>query len=203
MGRRLLYLLIALLLAVLIAIWLVWQPAPPPHRALPGTETPVAGDFTLHAAQGDAALHNFRGKVVLLYFGYTWCPDICPTSLALLGQALHGMAPVELEQVQAIFVSVDPARDTVERLAEYVRYFHPSMIGATGTAEQVAEVAQRYGVAYRKVENPDSPDYVVDHSSQTYVIDQRGRLHTVLQHGTLPDKILAVVRSLLTSPPQQ
>ena len=87
------------------------------------------GDFTLLSSQGKFSLKQFRGKVVLLYFGYTKCPDVCPTSLAFLSQALNELSDDELKSVQGVFVSVDPRRDTVQVLDEYVSYFHPNLIG--------------------------------------------------------------------------
>lgn len=179
--------------------WLVfgWAPGDTGHRALEGRAGPAGGDFTLESAKGEVSLSDYRGKVVLLYFGYTWCPDVCPTSLSMLAQALTQMGEAELEQVQGLFVSVDPARDTPERLAEYTDYFHPKIIGATGSKEEVAEVAEQYGVAYRKVESDSATGYLVDHSSFTYVIGRDGELVTRLGHGTPPGEILKAVRTLL------
>ena len=179
--------------------WLVfgWVPDEGGHRALAGKSGPQGGGFTLESAQGEVSLSDFRGKVVLLYFGYTWCPDVCPTSLSMLAQALTQMSEAELEQVQGLFVSVDPARDTPDRLAEYTDYFHPKIIGATGSKEEVAEVAEQYGVAYRKVESDSASGYLVDHSSFTYIIGPDGDLVTRLGHGTPPGEILKAVRPLL------
>ncbi|MEW5992773.1 MAG: SCO family protein [Candidatus Zixiibacteriota bacterium] len=193
MSRRLL--LPATALAVLVAslvVLLLWRPVEK-HEPAP----PIAGDFLLNTVRGPLSLEQLRGKVVVLYFGYTWCPDVCPTSLALLGMALHKLEEPELEQVQPVFISVDPARDTVERLAEYTTYFHPSLLGATGTPQQIADVAQRYGVAYAREQNGSDTDYTVDHSSLTYLLDRSGKLHEVLPHGTPPDKIVAAIRGLL------
>ena len=107
------------------------------------------------------------------------------------------MTEEEHKKIQAIFVSVDPERDTVERLATYTAFFHPSILGATGTPQQIADVAAKYGVAYRKVESDSATGYIVDHSSVTYVINQQGDLHKVLMHGTLPTEILKAIRELL------
>ncbi|GAB4290785.1 MAG: hypothetical protein Kow0096_04520 [Thiohalomonadaceae bacterium] len=182
-------------LAVLVAILLVlllWQPVDKHEQTLL-----AGGDFLLDTIQGPLHLEQLRGKVVVLYFGYTWCPDVCPTSLALLGMALHKLEESELGQVQPVFITVDPARDTAERLAEYTTYFHPSLLGATGTPQQIADVAQRYGVAYTRERNGSNTDYTVDHSSLTYLLDRGGKLHEVLPHGTPPEKIVAAIRRLL------
>lgn len=156
------------------------------------------GDFTLHASQGEFSLLQFRGKVILLYFGYTKCPDVCPTSLALMSQALNGLTDDELKSVQGVFVSVDPERDTYQLLDDYVSYFHPKLIGVTGSQREVAEVAQRYAVQYRKVDSGDSAfGYGVDHSSLTYLISPQGELRFVFPHLTPPFVILEAIRYLL------
>lgn len=193
--------LILVLLGLVLWLALVWQPGEQTdaHQSMSAAKAPTGGDFTLYAKQGPVSLQDFRGKVVLLYFGYTSCPDICPTSLALMSQAFSGMTPEELEQVQGIFVSVDPERDTLERLEEYGKYFHPNIMGVTGTVEQVDKVVAQYGAAYRKVESDSAMDYLVDHSSVTYVIDQQGKLRTSLIHGTPPGRIREAVRGLLNS----
>lgn len=195
---------VALVLAVSLLITIfAWEPVlrEGRHTDLPQAEGQGGGEFVLHSVKGPVALKDFRGKVVVMYFGYTWCPDICPTSLALLGQALHSLKPAELERVQAIFVSVDPERDSKERLEEYTAYFHPNLIGVTGTPEEVAEVAKLFGVAYRKTPGTSPSDYVVDHSSITYLINSQGQLEVRLPHGTLPPQIVAAIRGQLSSPP--
>lgn len=166
------------------------------HLAAP----PTGGDFVLRSAAGPVALTNLRGKVVLLYFGYTACPDICPTNLAFIASALRRLDAAELDAVRAIFVSVDPARDDVQRLATYVAYFHPNILGVTGTPDAVARVARLYGAAYRRVDQTGSAmGYLVDHSAQTYVIDRQGRLARTLDHATPPDAIARTLRELLSA----
>lgn len=211
--RRLIPLLLIAALAALL-VWLValwptgFRPSAPDgsstdpefaataaHRQLGLAATPTGGDFRLTGATGPLALADLRGKVVLLYFGYTWCPDICPTNLALIALALRGLTPTELAGVQAVFVSVDPARDTAARLAEYTAYFHPQVLGVTGSEAEVARVAARYGAAYARSEQADSAmGYAVDHSAHTYVIDPAGRLVETLDHATPADAIQAVIR---------
>ena len=161
------------------------------------SETPRGGDFTLDAASGPFQLQDQRGKVVLIYFGYTYCPDVCPTNLALMAQALNAMNEQELAQVQGLFISVDPERDTLDRLAMYTEHFHSSIIGVTGTADEVARVAAQYGAAYRKVEGESQGGYLIDHSSNTYVIAPDGALHTILPHATPAQDILKLTREIL------
>ena len=196
-------LIIGFILGLLgLLVWLVgyWEPAAEStqcEQAPTLAEPPVGGDFTLDSAQGPVGLMDFRGQVVLLYFGYTWCPDICPTSLGLTSLALDDLNPAELARVQSLFVSVDPARDTLQRLKEYVAYFHPKILGLTGTPDRLAKVARQYGAAYRKVVQVSETGYVVDHSAETYLIDPRGRLVEVIPHGTTPQKLVGLIRRYL------
>jgi protein SCO1/2 len=159
----------------------------------------LGGDFSLHSSQGAFSLQQLRGKLVLLYFGYTKCPDVCPTSLALLSQALNELNKQELNQVQGLFVSVDPKRDSFQVLDEYVSYFHPSLIGLTGSEAEVAKAAKLYGAQYREVKLSDSAfDYAVDHSATTYLITQSGELRFVFPHETPASVILEAIRYLIS-----
>jgi len=161
-------------------------------------ESAKEGDFVLQSATGPVALADYRGKVVVLYFGYAFCPDVCPTSLGILSLALNELSAEELDSVQPLFISVDPERDTPERLKTYAEAFHPSIIGITGSTLDIAEVAQQYGVLYAKVEMPDSAlGYSVDHSSMYYVINRDGTLNQKISHGTDPKKVAAVLRQVL------
>jgi len=158
----------------------------------------IGGEFTLESADGPVSLSDFRGQVVPIYFGFAFCPDVCPTNLALIGGALRSLEPQELAKVQPIFITVDPERDTPERAAEYAEYFHPKMIGLTGSPEQIAAVARKYGVAYMKVEDPDSAmGYTVDHSSRTYLMDQDGELFTLIGHAAPSEEIAGAIREAL------
>jgi len=140
-------------------------------------------------------LSNLRGQVVLVYFGYTFCPDICPTNLVQIAEALRSLQPSELERTRVLFISVDPERDDPGRLAGYVAYFHPNILGLTGTPEQLAEIAKRYGAAYRRVADSDSAfGDLIDHSAFTYVIDPNGRLVETLGHASPPETIRAAIR---------
>jgi protein SCO1/2 len=156
------------------------------------------GDFTLHSSQGNFSLSQLRGKVVLLYFGYTKCPDVCPTSLAIIAQALNELSGDEGKSVQAVFVSVDPKRDNLQILDRYVSYFHPGMIGVTGSESEIAEVAKLYGVQYEEVAIGESGfGYAVDHSAETYLISPQGDLRFIFPHQTPPFVILEAIRYLL------
>ena len=191
----------ALLAAVLIWTLLGWERASersPAYSALGLAPKPQGGDFTLASAAGPVSLADFRGKVVLIYFGYTWCPDICPLNLSYLTMALDRLSPPERGLVQVLFISVDPERDTPERLSKYTGHFAPDMLGLTGTPQKVAHIAALYGVAYRRAEIEDSAiGYAVDHSAFTYLLDGSGRLRRSLEHATPPDRIAAAIRLLL------
>jgi len=155
------------------------------------------GDFTLQSADGPVSLSDFQDKVVLLYFGYTWCPDICPTNLALMAAAFGEMEPEVLQKVQGIFISVDPDRDSPERLKEYTSFFHENIVGITGSTEQIAELASRYGVGYRLVNQDSATNYVVDHTSATYVISPRGKWVESLPHAAPAEDITKSIMAYL------
>jgi protein SCO1 len=158
---------------------------------------PKGGDFTLESLSGPVSTASYRGKVVILYFGYTQCPDVCPTSLSLITQALNELDKEELEKIVGIFVSVDPKRDTLERLAEYVGYFHPNFIGVTGTPESVAVAADLYGAQYGFTDDSNSAmGYIVNHSAAVYLLDQAGELRFVFPHETPPETMLGAMRML-------
>lgn len=142
---------------------------------------PPGGDFTLQSDRGSVSLSDFKGQVVLAYFGYTFCPDICPTNLGEVSLAYRQLTPAQQQQVQILFISVDPERDTPARLRQYVDYFDANILGLTADAASIAEVAQRYGAVYLKI-NDGTENYAVDHSAFTYVIDPNGQLQTQLPH---------------------
>ena len=189
---------IALFAALLAWVVFFWQPG-----SARLAEAPKGGDFTLRAQtgqlgqHGQLALHDLRGKVVLLYFGYTLCPDICPTSLAFTAQGLAQLDAKELEKVQMLFVTVDPKRDTLERLKEYTTFFHPNIIGLTGTPEEIAAVAKLYGASYARQQVESAAGYVVDHSADTYVIAPDGSLYATLPHATPPGVVAEKIRAAL------
>jgi len=158
----------------------------------------LGGDFVLKSAKGSVSLVDYRGKTVVLYFGYASCPDVCPTSLGLLSLALRKLTPDELEKIQVMFISIDPERDTVDKLKTYAEAFHPNMIGVTGTAKEIADVARHYGVMYAKVEMPNSAlGYSVDHSSRYYVVGKDGAVKKFIEHGTSPEEIVKGLRSVM------
>lgn len=200
MSERILSVIAVLLAALVLGLAFFWHPELP-EWPLPLAAMPEGGDFTLQSADGPVALRDFRGKVVLLYFGYTYCPDICPTSLAATAEGLKELTPDELARVAVILVSVDPKRDTPARLKEYARFFHQAIVGVTGTPEEIAAVAKRYGVFYAEQKVATAGDgYVVDHSADTYIVAADGKLAGKIAHATAPDQVAAIIRKHLYQP---
>lgn len=159
---------------------------------------PSGGDFTLTGTDGSLSLSDFKDKVVLLYFGYTTCPDICPTNLGNLASAMNQLTAEEQAKVQVLMITVDPERDDQAKMDVYLPYFHASFKGLTGTPEQIAEVAKRYGAVYQKAAIGEGAlGYAVDHSAFTYLINQQGVLVTQLPHDTSGEEFVVAVRSLL------
>lgn len=161
-------------------------------------DAPSGGDFTLMSASGSVSTQDFRGKVVMLYFGYTKCPDVCPTSMLIMSQALDALSAEELAQVQPLFISVDPKRDKVENLSEYARYFHPGFIGITGSGEEVAKVSRMYGARYYQVDLEGSEfGYAVNHSAAIYLVDDQGTLRFIFPHKTPSATVAEAIQHIL------
>ncbi len=156
-----------------------------------------AADFTLMSSNGQrVSLDDFRGKIVVLYFGYTFCPDVCPATLVEIASAMDILGE-DAQEFQTIMVSVDPERDTPEQLAEYVGHFDPNFLGVTGTEEQVAEVATMYGIFYEKHEGTVATGYLIDHTATTLVIDKEGNLKLLLPFGTTAQEMADDLEQLL------
>ena len=183
-------------LALLIGVFLFSacsDGAPPPA----GSASAPQGDFVLRTAQGPLDSQSLRGKVLLVYFGYTNCPDIWPSTLATAAQAMNILKPEERARTRLIIVSVDPGRDTVDRLKEYAAYFHPAMLGATGTAEEVAAVARLFGASYALQPPRADGGYAVDHSADAFLVAPDGRLTGTISFSAPPEQLVAAVRKLL------
>ena len=153
-------------------------------------------DFELKDPQGRTrTLADFRGKAVVLFFGYTQCPDVCPTTLAALAEAMKRLG-ADADRVQVLFVTVDPERDTPALLAQYVPAFDPRFIGLYGDADATARTAKEFKVLYQKVAGPTG-NYTMDHSAGTYVFDPQGRLRLYVSNGQGPDVFVHDLRELL------
>jgi protein SCO1 len=139
---------------------------------------------------------EFHGKFLLIYFGFTHCPDVCPTDLQAIGLALDQLGKAA-EEVQPLFITVDPERDTPQLLADYVPSFHPRLIGLSGDATSIRQVARAYKVHYAKVPTADGSDYTVDHSGYIYLMDRAGQYLGFFPPGTSPDRMTDVIRPLV------
>jgi protein SCO1/2 len=155
-----------------------------------------APDFSLDGSDGRALnLSRFKGKIALLGFGFTWCPSVCPTTLATLAQARRKLGSAAAADVQIVYITVDPERDKAERLKDYLAAFDPTFVGGTGTAERLAVVRKDYGVFAEK--KGQGKDYQVAHSSFTYLIDRSGSLRALMPYGQGPDDYVHDLRILL------
>lgn len=175
----------------------VWHIGPPQfHGMILQSPQPIA-NFTLTDAHGNpVSLRDFRGKVVLLYFGYTYCPDVCPATLTELKQAMAQLGK-RAGDVQTIMVSVDPERDTPQALQEYVSYFDPSFIGLTGTESEVLAAATPLGVFFEKSEGTAATGYLIDHTATVLVIDRKGYLRLVYPFGTSGEDMATDLRYII------
>lgn len=153
----------------------------------------IGGDFELVAHTGETVTSaDFEGRPMLIYFGFTFCPDVCPMSLQVMAQALEELSEEERAEFQPLLISLDPERDTPEALASYVEtpVFPEGLIGLTGSAEQIATAARAYRVYYARSEADGSmAEYMIDHSSLIYLMDRQGRFVEVFPHATTPERI--------------
>ena len=147
-----------------------------------------------HGRRFDSA--SLNGKVALVFFGFTHCPDVCPTELSTSATAMDQLGP-DAVRVQPLFITVDPERDTPEKLADYVGLFHPALAGLTGTPEQIAQVAKAYRVYYAKVTPPGASDYLMDHSAFVYLLGPDGALRGMFRPGATPEELAAAARQVL------
>ena len=155
-------------------------------------------DFILSSPEGALSLKDLRGSVVLLFFGFTSCADVCPISLATISHAFSFLNDDELKLSKSLFISLDPERDTLEKLKKYTGYFHPNIIGVTGTIKELSMVAKIFGVNFEKKNSPDSAlGYVIYHSSKIFIIDPQGVLRKTIPHNTDSKLLSEQIRSLL------
>ncbi len=172
-------------------------PDTPKFKSSDVTGAGFGRDFALtdHAGK-PRVLADFRGKVVVLFFGYTQCPDVCPTTLSALAEALKQLGP-DAQNVQVLFVTVDPGRDTAELLSNYVTAFGPSFVGLRGDADAIARTAKEFKILYQKQPGKTPESYTMDHSAGTFVFDPRGRLRLYVGNGQGADVFAHDIRELL------
>jgi protein SCO1/2 len=161
----------------------------------------ASGPFVLMDQMGKPVTdHDFRGQFMLVFFGYTFCPDVCPTDLQIIAQAMDGLGKAG-DRLQPIFISVDPARDTPGVVAEYASHFHPRLIGLTGTRQQVAAAARNYGVISMKIIDENDPEhYSINHSALTYLVGPDGKFVAAFDHGTDLETLISVISRHLVKP---
>lgn len=179
---------------LLAAKYIPWQG---PAKANPGYAN-LGGDFELNSAAGKVKLQDFRGQLVLMYFGFTSCPDVCPTALSSIAASMRQLTPALEAQIQPLFVSVDPDRDSLDNLAKYSAYFHPRMLGLTGTLDTLDPLVKKYGAYYSYITLDNSAlDYTVDHTSRVYLVGREGELISTLAHGTSVADMTALIKQHL------
>jgi protein SCO1/2 len=184
---------VALVAAFLIASWQAGRDRQAGGAGATGAAR-VGGPFSLMDHTGRAVTDaDYRGRLMLVYFGFTFCPDVCPTDLQAMAGALDSLGP-DAGQVSALFVTVDPERDTPERLAAHVALFHPGIAGLTGTPEQIREAARAYKVYYAKAAGSDPGAYSMDHSAFIYLMGRDGGFLEVIPHGADAGRIAEAVR---------
>ena len=158
----------------------------------------IGGPFEMTAHTGERVTEkSFSDQYMLVYFGYTYCPDVCPIGLTIMTDAYAELPDGIRNQIVPIFITVDPERDTVEAVKDYVELFHPDLIGLSGTVEDIAETAKAYRVYYSKVDSGDDEDYLVDHSAFTYLMDKNGEYFTHFSHGITSEKMNEKLNELL------
>jgi protein SCO1/2 len=169
----------------------------PSFKASDVTGTTYGRDFALTGHDGKPrTLADFRGKVVVLFFGYVQCPDVCPTTLALLADVMKQLGP-DASRVQVLFATIDPDRDTPALLAQYVPAFDPTFLGLYGDAEATARAAKEFKVFYQKQPGRTPGSYTMDHSAGTFLFDPKGRLRVYVSYGQGPDVFVHDIRELL------
>jgi len=194
-GNWIVVLAAALLLVVVIGVagWRLLMP----EAGSSGTAL-VGGPFTLTDQQGaEVTEQDFAGRFMLIYFGYTFCPDFCPMSLSTMVEALDLLAPEQVQQVAPILITIDPERDTVAQLAEYVPLFDPRLVGLTGTPEQTAAAAKAYRVYFNKVEEGDPDAYLMDHSTFIYLMGPDGEYRRHFGANATPEELAEGLRAEL------
>lgn len=161
----------------------------------------VGTPFTLNNAQGKkVSLADFRGQLVLLYFGYTSCPDVCPTDLLAIAQAMKSLGKAS-EQVQPLFITLDPTRDTPQVLRSYAPAFHPRLIALTGSEEEIRRVAIAYKVFYERTQIERAGTYLIDHTAYIFLLNREGKYVMFFPPGTPADRVAAMVREQLARRP--
>ena len=179
------------------AVALLAACSPAAFKSVDITGADYARDFSLESASGGRrSLADFRGKVVAVFFGFTQCPDVCPTTLSDFAAAKKDLG-TDSDKLQVVFITLDPERDSPALLQQYVPAFDPSFVALYGSLEQTAATAKDFKVFYQKVPGKTPSSYTIDHTAGAFVFDREGRLRLFVRHGTSPSDIAADIRRLL------
>ncbi len=192
---------LALLLAASIVAALVYvlvETSDQSAAAYGGADGKLGGEFTLNGIDGEVSLSDFRGKIVVMYFGFLNCQEVCLNSMTVLQTSLLRLPAEQLDQVRVLLVSIDPERDSNEDLAEFTRRFHENIIGLRGSQREIDAVTADYGAHYEITDaDRNDPGYLFRHSSRYYVINQAGELVDAMRHSTTPNELITRIRSLM------
>ena len=189
--------ILSLILAIIaVGVWTMSMVEEKTPTAAENSRALIGGPFALTNHLNEPMTDkDFLGKYMIVYFGYTYCPDVCPMDLQIMADAARYLTQEQLDKLNLVFVTVDPDRDTVEIMAEYVSYFHPNLTGLTGTPEQIDAVKKEYRVYAAKADDTD--DYLVDHTAYTYFMDPDGALLKHFNHGEDPEQMAAIMASMI------
>lgn len=177
---------------------MILSPAKTEFKNTDVTGLDYAKDFALTDHHGKMrTLADFKGKAVVVFFGYTYCPDVCPTTMAEMANVMQQLGP-DANKVQVLFVTVDPERDTPELLAKYVPAFDPRFLGLVGDKESTDKIAKEFKAFYQKVPGKEPGSYTMDHISGSYVFDPQGRIRLFVRHGQGPEPIVHDLKLLLS-----
>lgn len=199
MNKRLILLILAGFLAgglAALALFILQTNDPGPRQVSTGKAL-IGGPFKLTDHTGRRVTEaDFKGRFSLVYFGYTFCPDVCPAELQVISAALDELGP-KAEKVTPVFISIDPERDTVEQMKSYVAHFHKSLVGLTGSVEEVRAAAKAYRIYYARAKDDTSSDYVMDHSSIVYLMSPEGEYLAHFAYGTGVEKMVKGIAKFL------
>ena len=199
MDKKLLWTGVGILAALSLVAFLsfIFQQPPSFRGTLYGEPFPPAADFTLTKADGSQfRLSDERGKIVLLFFGYTSCPDFCPTTLAEMNMVMNALGE-DADQVQVVFVSVDPKRDTPEKVQTYAGQFHPSFIGLSGSQTELEPIWQSYSIFREEVQSDSALGVIVNHTVRLYLVDAQGNMRLSYAYGTPVEDIIHDIELVL------
>ena len=203
MNRKLHIAIVALVVVVFaFGAWLNLRHNDPPENAAVGgmvVNVDIGGPFELTDHTGaQFTRDDLAGDYALIYFGYTFCPDVCPTELGLMAEAID-LLEGDGERVRPVMITIDPERDTPDVLSEYVPLFHERLVGLTGTEQEVRDVATKYRVFYRRFEDPSYTYYLMDHTSFVYLLSPTGEIASMFRYQTPPEEMAATIRQHMRS----